>query len=132
MDITNLTNRKFCVLCKNETNSLTDFFLFSERDSIKDVSFNNFSITEIEKYAPDVIIIDNYYTECNNRMLIDSITKKFKKTRIFVISPEYAQYNKVIKSLNCENHFFSNLNENVIKMVNSSKGCNPTSYLTAL
>ena len=131
MNITHFTKRKFCVLCKNETTLLTDFFLFSKNDSIKDISFDKFSITELETYAPDAIIIDNYYTEGNNRMIIDSITTKFKNTPVFVISPEYAEYNCVIKSFDCENHFFSNLNENIIQLVNSTIGCDPSSYLTA-
>ncbi|PCI98360.1 MAG: hypothetical protein COB15_05990 [Flavobacteriales bacterium] len=131
MNITHFTKRKFCVLCKNETTLLTDFFLFSKNDSIKDISFDKFSITELETYAPDAIIIDNYYTEGNNRMIIDSITTKFKNTQVFVISPEYAEYNCVIKSFDCENHFFSNLNENIIQLVNSTIGCDPSSYLTA-
>ena len=131
MNITHFTKRKFCVLCKNETTLLTDFFLFSKNDSIKDISFDKFSITELETYAPDAIIIDNYYTEGNNRMIIDSITTKFKNTPVFVISPEYAEYNCVIKSFDCENHFFSNLNENIIQLINSTIGCDPSSYLTA-
>ena len=131
MNNTHFTKRKIFVLCKNETTLLTDFFLFSKNDTIKDISFAKFSITELDKYAPDTIIIDNYYTECNNRMIIDSIISKFKKTQIFVISPEYAEYNKVIKSFDCKNHFFSNLNENIIQLVNSTIGCDPSSYLTA-
>ena len=60
-------------------------------------------------------------------MIIDSITSKFKNTQVFVISPEYAEYNCVIKSFDCENHFFSNLNDRhsnlpCLKLRNLSKG----------
>ena len=131
MNFTQPTKRKFCILHKNKTSLLTNFIQFSKKDKLKSYSFNNISIKEIEKYAPDAIIIDNYFSDCNYKLLISTIIHNFKHTNIYVISPEYAQYNRVIKSFNCENHIFSNLNENVIQMINSTVGCDPSNYLTA-
>jgi hypothetical protein len=61
MESTSLTTRKFCILSKNEISSLSEFLSFSVNDSVKDLSYSNLSLSELEKYSPDAIIIDNYY-----------------------------------------------------------------------
>jgi hypothetical protein len=131
MKVTSLNKRKICVLSKNEISSLSEFFRFSKNDQIKDVPYSNFSITEMEEFSPDTIIIDDYYTKSNYELIIDTIINKFPEKKVYVISPEYAEYNRVVTSPSGKNHFFSNLNETIIDLINSKQGNDPSSFLTA-
>tara|TARA_B100000809_G_C15096752_1_gene515304 strand:- start:1496 stop:1894 length:399 start_codon:yes stop_codon:yes gene_type:complete len=131
MKRSNLTKRKFCILSKNEISSLSEFLSLSINDTVKDLSYSNFSISELEKYSPDAIIIDDYYTKCNYNIIIDSIIHKFPDTQVYVISPKYSEYNNVISSCSSKNHYFSNLNEKILQLINSTQGADPSTYLTA-
>jgi len=131
MKISRLKKRKICIFSKNEISSLSDFFNFLANDEIKNISYSKFSITELENFAPDSIIIDDYYTKCNYGLIIDTIIHKFPETKIYVISPEYAKFNRVIISPSGENHFLSNLNETIINLINSTQKNDPSGYLTA-
>jgi len=131
MKRSNIRKRKFCILSKNEISSLSEFISFSINDNVKDLAYSNFSISEIEEFAPNAIIIDDYYTQCNYSLIIDSIINKFPKTNIYVISPEYAEFNDVLNPYNSENHYFSNLNENILELINSTEGNDPSTYLKA-
>jgi len=126
-----MSQRKICFLSKIEKSNISEFISFSDIDYIKNISYKSFSITDIEKYSPDIIIIDDYFTENNYSIIIDSVISKFPNTTIFVLSPEYAKYNKIIKSFNTEKHFYSNLNEDVIQLISSTGGKDPSSQLRA-
>jgi hypothetical protein len=131
MERYNLTKRKFCILSKNEISSLSEFLSFSINDTVKDLAYSSFSISTLEEFAPNAIIIDDYYTECNYSLIIDTIINKFPQTQIYVISPKYAEYNNIETSFSSGNHYFSNLNENILEQINSTQGNDPSDYLTA-
>jgi len=128
---TSQNKRKVYILSINERCVFFDFLSFSINDIVKDYAYSKFSITELEEFSPNAIIIDNYYTRYNYNLIIATILKKFPTTQIFVLSPEKNKYNDISNSKNSEIHYFSYLNENIINRISSTQGNDPSSYLTA-
>ena len=116
------TTRKFCFISKSEQSYLTDYINLSRNDLNKDFSFENINLLGLKIYDPDIIVIDQYFSEESNASLISSIKLNFKKAKIYFLSPEYANYNGVIQSLNNKNHFYSNFSVDILNHINALLG----------
>jgi hypothetical protein len=124
--------RKFCFISKSEQSYLTDYINLSRNDLIKDFSFENLNLLGLKIYEPDIIVIDQYFTEDYNTSLISSIKLNFKKAKIYFLSPEYANHIGVIQSLNNKNHFYSNFSVDILNHINALLGDNSSNdYLEA-
>ncbi|MBL4667684.1 MAG: hypothetical protein JKY30_00260 [Flavobacteriales bacterium] len=116
-----LTNnsRKFCFISNSDQSYLIDYINLSRSDMNIDFSFENLNLTELKNYAPNIIVIDQYFIDTNFDSIINSIKLNFKQAKIYFLSPEYADYNGIIQSLNNPNHYYSNFSLDILNHINS-------------
>lgn len=110
--------RKFCFISNSEQSYLTDYINLSRYDLNIDFSFKNLNLLELKIYDPSIIVIDQYFNEEDYKSIINSIKINFKKSKIYFLSPEYADYNGIIQSLNNPNHFYSNFSIDILNHIN--------------
>ena len=108
---------KFCFISNANCSYLTEYIHLSLNDFRKDFSFTNLNLYDLRSYQPDIIVIDEYFKDKAHASLINSIKLNFKHTTIFLLSPEYANYNSTIQSANKEKHIYSNFCIDVLKQI---------------
>jgi hypothetical protein len=79
--------------------------------------------------SPDIIIIDEYFKNKSYDEISNAIQLNFKSPTIYFLSPEYANYNRIIQSVNKKNHFYCNFSMDVLKQVNEKLENRGSSYL---
>ncbi len=124
-------SRRFCFISNAEQSHLVDYINLSRNDLNIDFSFKNINLTQLKNYDPNVIIIDQYFIDKDYAPLIESIKINFKKAKLYFLSPEYANYNGVIQSMNNKNHFYSNFCVDILNHINSLSRNNGNNYLEA-
>jgi hypothetical protein len=113
---------KFCFISNSNHSYLNEYIEISQNDFRKDYSFENLNLLNIKEFNPDVIIIDEYFKNKAYSSIINSIKLNFKHTTIYFLSPEYANYNSIIQSINHKTHFYSNFSIDILKQINTQHG----------
>ena len=121
-------SRKFCFISNSDQSYLADYVDFSRFDKSLDFSFDNINLTELKDFNPDIIIIDQYFYKKDCSLIKEMIKLNFNSAQIYFFSPEYANYNNVIQSVNNKKHFYSNFSVDIIAHINSISNKN---YLEA-
>jgi hypothetical protein len=122
---------KFCFISNANYSYLTEYIHLSLHDFRKDFSFKNINLSDLRSYQPDIIVIDEYFKDNAYASIINSIKLNFKHTTIFLLSPEYANYNSTIQSANKEKHVYSNFCIDVLKQIDNLSRNNSDNYLEA-
>ena len=125
-------SRKFCFIGNSEKSYLTEYIKLNIHDIKREFSFNTFNLSELNRFDPDIIIVDQYFINKNCLNVIESVKVNFKNTNVYFLSPEYVKYDRLIQSLNHKNHYYSNLNIDVLNHINSYGSDNNDNYLKAL
>ena len=116
----NSTFRKFCFISNANQSYLSDYINLSRNDLTQDFSFKELNLSILKAYSPNIIIIDQYFTDDDYSSVINSIKLNFKDVKIYFLSPEYANYNDVIHSLDNKNHFYSSFSVEILNHINSN------------
>ncbi|NQX97690.1 MAG: hypothetical protein HRT73_07395 [Flavobacteriales bacterium] len=111
--------RKFCFISNSDQSYLADYVDLSHFDSSLDFSFDNINLTELKNFNPNIIIIDQYFCKKDYSSIIEIVKLNFKKSNIYFFSPEYANYNNVIQSVNNKKHYYSNFSVDILNHINS-------------
>lgn len=113
------TSRKFCFISHTNQSYLAEYLDLDQFDTNIDFSFDNINLNELKNYDPNIIIIDQYFCEQDYSTIIESIKNNFKRASIYFLSPEYANYNGVIQSVNNKSHFYSNFSVDILNHINA-------------
>ena len=126
--------QRFCFISNAEQSYLTEYIHLIQNDTSLDFSFKNINLTELKTFAPTIIIIDHYFTEKDYSAVINSLKLNFKNAKMYFLSPEYINYNRLIQSKNHSNHYYSNFSKDMLDHINSSIGRNDNqnNYLKAV
>lgn len=123
---------RFCIISNANQSYLSGFIKLTNNDLKLTLSFKKINLALLKNYDPSVIIIDEYFNNEDFSGIIKSIKMNFKYSKIYFLSPEYADYNGVIQSLNHKNHYYSNLNVDILNHFKSLRNRNNNNnYLEA-
>jgi hypothetical protein len=113
------SSRKFCFISNSDQSYLSEYIDLSPFDSNLDFSFENINLNELKEYNPNIIIIDQYFYEKDCTSIIETLKTNFKDANIYVLSPEYTNYNGVIQSENNKKHYHSSFSVDILNHINA-------------
>tara|TARA_B100000809_G_C15077322_1_gene508335 strand:+ start:633 stop:1022 length:390 start_codon:yes stop_codon:yes gene_type:complete len=119
MNSTSNASRKFCFISNSDQSYLSEYIDLSRFDNNLDFSFENINLNELKEYHPDIIIIDQYFYDKDCSAMIETLKINFKDANIYILSPEYTNYNGVIQSVNNKNHYYSSFSVDIINHINA-------------
>ena len=113
-----------CFISQSNHGYISDHINLSDHDNRQFFSFEELKLLQLKSFNPDTIIIDEYFKNKSYDSIIYAIKLNFKYTTIYFISPEYANYNSIIQSVNKNNHFYSNFSVDILKNMNKRSNDN--------
>ncbi len=119
---TSNTSKKFCFISNSEKSYIAEYLNLSKQDKNKDYSFKNLDLNGLIEYSPNIIVVDLYFADKNYNKIAELIKNTFPKTLIYILSPEYADYNGLIQSLNNPLHYYSNFSMDILSHINKAIG----------
>jgi len=128
MNSSSNSSRKFCFISNSDQSYLSEYIDLSHFDSNLDFSFKNLNLRELKEYTPHIIIVDQYFYEEDCTAIIETLKTNFKEANIYILSPEYTNYNGVIQSENNKNHYYSSFSVDILNHINA---ISKESYLEA-
>lgn len=119
MNLSSESSRKFCFISCSNQNSLAEYFDLSRFDNNLDFSFENFNLTELKAFNPNIIVIDQYFCENDCSEIIQHLKINFKTANIYFLSPEYANHKGIVQPLKDKNHYYSNFSIDIRNHINT-------------
>ncbi|MCH2230199.1 MAG: hypothetical protein MK105_07620 [Crocinitomicaceae bacterium] len=101
---------KLLIITRNKIDtSFWSTFLNSKKVNIEKFDISKNLISNIENYAPDLILLDDYFHNSENKVWMKSIIRKIKSNNpeeaIIWLSPEYCETNN--SKMNIPNSCYS-------------------------
>lgn len=112
------TPKKFSFISTSGKSYLAEYLNLSRKETSKDYSFKKLDLNALIEYNPEIVVVDLYFSDNNYSKLAEMIRNAFPKSFIYILSPEYADYNGLMRSLNNPNHYYSNFSGEILNHIN--------------
>lgn len=116
----NKTTQRICFIANSDQSYLVEYLNLSRDDVNKNFTFNKLNLSELRNFDPDIIVIDQYFTNQDYTSIINSIKINLEHAKIYFLSPEYANYSGVIQSMNNKNHLYSSFSVDILNHINAT------------
>ncbi|MCB0400651.1 MAG: hypothetical protein KDD41_01065 [Flavobacteriales bacterium] len=128
MKPTNLP-KKICFIGNSDHSYLLEYIHLNRSDQHLSFSFKTLDLNALLDFAPDIIVVDLYFCDQQYLKVADLIENAFPNTHVYILSPEFADFEGLMISTNNPVHFLSNLSVDILNHINGRSSGN--SYLEA-
>jgi len=112
------SNPKICILSNSGNSSLFAYIHTESSEDTMDISFKEFNTTKLKSYRPDIIVVDQYFSDATPKNIMNILNTEFNDVIIYFLAPKYSEYCSFNRPADDNTHYFSNFSMDVLNHIN--------------